>query len=91
MRLNVQPVRVDASEEGDGLLVFDEERLVAVLVRLSELHEDDAGKWYLEAGFGKLHTTINPVFAHLEVALEYIGFHLGHFKEGGQDLLAADG
>ena len=44
MTVTLQPIRV-ASEEGEGLLVMSGGALVAVLVRLSELHEDQAGMW----------------------------------------------
>ena len=72
MTLTVQPVRV-SSEEGDGLLVMSSGSLVAILVRLSELHEEDAGKWYLEAGIGRLHEAgAHPVLDTLEDALDFV-------------------
>ncbi|MEF2073299.1 hypothetical protein [Consotaella aegiceratis] len=54
--LTLKPVKVETgSPDEDGLLVFDEGRLVAVLVRLdSDVHEDNRGKWFLEAGFNGL-------------------------------------
>ena len=72
MTFTVQPVRV-ASEEGDGLLVMNDGALVAVLVRLSDLHEDQAGMWYLEAGIGPLHDLAHGlVIEDLQTALDYI-------------------
>src|SRR5829696_8992499 len=55
MSLTLQPVRVATGSDEDGMLVLtDEQRLVAVLTRLSEQHEGAAGHFYLEAGFGWL-------------------------------------
>ena len=72
MTLTLQPVRV-ASEEGEGLLVMSDGALVAVLVRLSELHEDQAGMWFLEAGIGPLHRVAPmPVLESLDVAVDFI-------------------
>ena len=49
MSLQLQPVLV-ASEHNDSesQLVFSDGYLVAVLVRLSDLHQEAAGKWFLE-------------------------------------------
>ena len=51
MKLVLQPVRVATGAEEDGLLVFEEDRLLAVLVRLSDANEVAPGAWFLEAGF----------------------------------------
>lgn len=59
---------VVASEDGEGRLVFDGGRLVAVLVRLSSLHGDQQGAWYLEAGLGAFATPSPPTFPDLEAA-----------------------
>ena len=47
------PVSAGCDDE-EGCLVLQGGRLVAVLVKLSALHGDLAGGWYLEAGFGLL-------------------------------------
>jgi len=72
MILTLQPVRVDAGEEGEGLLVFAEGWLVAVLVRLADIHEEAAGYWFLEKGFGKLDRPDPPVFSDLATAEQWI-------------------
>ena len=47
MSLRFQPVQVaTGSNDQESLLVFHESFLVAVLVRLSDEHEVDAGKWF---------------------------------------------
>ncbi len=72
MRLALQPVRVATGAEEDGLLVFEEDRLVAVLVQLSDEHGDLAGQWYYEHGFGPLDGVTHPVFPTLEAAQDWI-------------------
>ena len=45
MSLRLQPVQVATnSDDAESRLVFADGYLVAVLVRLSEQHEDEAGK-----------------------------------------------
>jgi len=73
MTLTFQPVRVGNGSDEEGLLVFDgEQRLVAVLVRLSDENEVAPGQWYLEAGFGRLDGINHPAFADLDAAQEWI-------------------
>jgi hypothetical protein len=49
----LQPTQVATINDEDGMLVFFDGRLVAVLVRLSDKNEVAPGDWYLEAGFGR--------------------------------------
>ena len=73
MSFHLQSVRVGNGFDEEGLLVLDaEQRLVAVLVRLSEQHEEKAGCWFLEAGFGRLDGPNHPVFADLDEAQDWI-------------------
>lgn len=77
MSLNLQPVSVKTgSQDAEGLLVFDAGFLVAVLVRLSDDHEEDAGKWFLEAGFDGADKRIHPTFADLDEAQTWIRHRL---------------
>ena len=74
MGLTLQPVRVaNSAADEDGLLVLVEDRLVAVLVRLSDANEVAPGEWFLEAGFGRLHSPDHPTFTDLETAEAWIG------------------
>jgi predicted metal-dependent phosphoesterase TrpH len=52
MVVKVRPVELDTgSADHEGVLVFDEsESLVAILVRLSDLHGERAGDWRFEYG-----------------------------------------
>ena len=76
MNLALQPVAV-AQQDGDGMLVFAEGRLAAVLVRLSELHEGMAGGWFLEIGFGTWNRRDPPVFESLDAAQDWIAGEIG--------------
>ncbi len=72
MTLHLQSVRVATGHDEEGVLVFDaENRLVAVLVRLGPLHEN-AGEWFLEAGFGSVDDMLHPTFATLDEAQDWI-------------------
>jgi len=48
------------------------ERLVAVLVRLSDESEIAPGHWFLEAGFGSLDSSSPPTFADLNTAQSWM-------------------
>jgi hypothetical protein len=58
MSLSLQPIRVATGFDEEGMMVLDQEqRLVAVLVRLSDENEVAPGQWFLEAGFGQIDGT----------------------------------
>ena len=65
-RLAFRPVTLD-HEYGDteGMLVFREDRLMAVLSRLGDLHEQLAGSWYIEASFSHGLVQVGGVFGSL--------------------------
>jgi len=61
MSLTLEPVRVATNgHDEEGRLVFARGRLVGLVVRLSALHEELAGQWFFEAGFGRLGTPNHP-------------------------------
>ena len=71
MTLEFWPVRVAAgSDDQEGVLAFANEQLVAVLVRLSKLHDRMAGSWFLEATFGIRDA--HRVFPDLETAQQWL-------------------
>ena len=74
MILTLRPVRIaNGSGDENGCLVFANDRLVAVLVQLSDAHEGFAGHWFLEAGFSRrLDDPVGPTFADLEAAQGWI-------------------
>jgi len=79
MTLTLQPARVATGFDEEGMLILDEgQRLVAVLVRLSDDNEVAPGQWYLEAGFGRLVGGGHPTFADLDAAQDWISRRLAH-------------
>jgi hypothetical protein len=66
-----------AEYDHDGRLILIDGLLVAVLVKLSELHEHLAGHWYLETGYGVLKNE-RPTFLDLDSAVEWIQGRLKH-------------
>ncbi|TXM67247.1 hypothetical protein [Methylobacterium sp. WL120] len=77
MSLRLQPVQVaTGSNDQESRLVFHDGFLVAILVQLSDLHETDAGKWFLEAGFGPVGDAHPPLFKDLDRAQAWIAEQL---------------
>ncbi|GJD99621.1 hypothetical protein [Methylobacterium isbiliense] len=71
------PVIVNTGAGGqDGLLVFVDKQLVAVLVLMCANHDADAtlhGKWFLEAGFGPCQDwNKGQIFATRDDALAWV-------------------
>lgn len=55
MTLTFQAVTLDTeTPDGEATLVFRDGRLLAVLSRLSDIHDDLAGRWFIEAAFGEV-------------------------------------
>ena len=77
MTLALQPVRVAIGSDEEGMLAFFDERLVAVLVHLSEDNEVAPGQWFLEAGFGRVDGVEHPTFPDLDAAQDWIAERLG--------------
>jgi hypothetical protein len=77
MSLTFQPVRVATGFDEEGMMALDEgQRLVAVLVRLSDDNEVAPGQWYFEAGFGRLDGGNHPIFSNLDMAQDWISQRL---------------
>ncbi|MER2263607.1 hypothetical protein [Methylobacterium oxalidis] len=73
MSLRLQPVCVRTGRtDADGQLVLADGSLVAVLTRLSDEYGDEAGMWFLEAGFGPLDQPHAPKFADLDEVQDWI-------------------
>jgi len=63
MELSFQPITLDVNTpDREAALVFREGRLLAVLTRLSDIHDDLKGKWFVEAIFGEVPPFHAPVF-----------------------------
>ena len=80
--LVTSPISVaTGSNDREGLLIFTNGLLVAVLVRLQdEAHEELRGSWWLEAGFGPCSVVGPPLFSDLTEAEEWIGNQLAGFR-----------
>jgi hypothetical protein len=79
MTFFLQAVRVATGSDEEGMMVLDkEQRLLAVLVRLSDDNEVAPGQWYLEAGFGWLDGGSHPTFSNLDMAQDWISQRLAH-------------
>ncbi|MGE7157081.1 hypothetical protein ACQKJ1_25495 [Methylorubrum rhodesianum] len=52
--------------------MFHEGFLVAVLVRLSKIHGEKVGMWFLEVGFGRVHDPALPLFIDLAEAQDWV-------------------
>jgi hypothetical protein len=77
MSLYLQPVQVTTGSEGtESHLVFSDGFLVAILVQFHEMHEDKAGRWFLEAGFERADDPHPPTFADLNEAQAWIAGQL---------------
>ena len=73
LRLTLQPIDVETcSDDHDGQMVLADGKLVAVLIRLSDLHNAEGGMWYLEAGFGRLSGRAPHPFVTLDAAQDWI-------------------
>jgi len=68
--ITVEPVRLpDDFGDDEGMLVFRDDILLAVMSRLGELHGNLAGRWHIEVYFAGLNRTDVPdTFASLEEA-----------------------
>ena len=83
MTLHLPPVQVaTGSDDAESRLVFDDGFLAAVLVQLSDQHAEDAGKCFLEAGFGRVDEYAAPLFDDLGEAQTWIEAHLADTGEG---------
>jgi hypothetical protein len=72
-RLSLQPVRLPLGDDTEGRLVFADDVLVAVLVRLSELHGEAGGSWFLETSFGPaVGQPEHPTFSSLANAEDWL-------------------
>ena len=73
-----QMVQIDTgSPDAEGCVLLADGRLIAVLVRLDDMHGPDlSGKWFLEHGFGALDQPDHPVFDDLDAAEDWISSRL---------------
>lgn len=59
--IRVEPVSLpDQFGDDEGMLVFRDDVLLAVLSRLGDLHGDMEGRWHIEAYFAGLKDPVMP-------------------------------
>jgi len=72
MTLEFHPIIVaTGSADREGALVLWKGRLLAVLVRLSDQHGAESGRWFLEHGFGRFDQPVYKAFPDLNAAQEW--------------------
>jgi hypothetical protein len=89
--LVAEPVRI-ATVLGakDGLLVYCESVLVAVLTHLSSpAHGENQGKWFLESGYGPCSAAGQHLFESAHEALAWAGERAS--RDPVHEKLASDG
>ena len=82
MRVRFERVRLEGVEDGEGVMAFCEEGLVAVFVRLGPDHGEHAGCWFVEKGFGFLDRPEHPLFATIDEAEAWLRSELAD-RAGG--------
>ena len=61
------------SPDNEGLLLFKGDRLLAVLTRLSSIHDDRAGQFFIEAVFGDISVPSDHLLPDIEAAKAWAG------------------
>ena len=64
MQISIQPVRLDTHDgDGDAVLIFRDDQLVAVASRLCDLHGRLSGSLFVEVVFGPRDHHVGATFA----------------------------
>ena len=74
-RITTQRIKILVDHhDPDGVLVFANDKLAALFVRLDGVeHGDDRGKWYLELGFSGCAAREGPVLSSMKELLAWVG------------------
>jgi hypothetical protein len=82
MAVSFQETTLDTGDEDDrAVLVMRDGRLAAVLSRLSEMHEEMAGQWFVEALFAPAPDTQRHVFTDPDA---FVAWLAGEIVSGDQ-------
>jgi hypothetical protein len=71
MSVELREIRIALEFDHDGRLILVDGLLVGVLVKLSQIHDELRGHWYLETGYGALKSE-QCTFADLDAATEWV-------------------
>jgi|UniRef100_UPI0035CB8D1B hypothetical protein len=70
MAITLEPVTLDSNcGDEEGMLALRDGRVIAVLARLGALHDDQVGRWFVEAAFtrgfpaGEIYLTLSDFVA----------------------------
>lgn len=78
MSVSFEAITLDTGDDDDrAVLVLRDGRLTAVLSRLSAMHEELAGQWFVEAMFGPTLNAQQHVFADPDEFVSWLA------EEGG--------
>jgi hypothetical protein len=73
MQLTFQAVTLDTdTPDRDAVIVFREGQLLAVLSRLSDIHGELVGQWFVEAMFCETPARRPPVFESVDRFQEWL-------------------
>ena len=72
MNVRFEPVRLATGSEEEGMLVFLDEKLIAILVHLAPDNSVAPGHWFLEASFDGLPGLSAPTFPDLDAAERWV-------------------
>jgi hypothetical protein len=67
--VSFEPISLHNVEDGEGGLLLLGGALVAIVVRLSQLHGEEANKWFVEVGFGSAKRLEGRCFMDINDAL----------------------
>jgi hypothetical protein len=71
MPMELKEIRLASRYDHDGRLVLIDGSLIAVLVKLSDVHAELSGHWFLETGYGVVRNK-QPTFKDLKAAVDWI-------------------
>lgn len=71
--IRFEPILLASADDCDARLVFQEDRLAAIVSRLGDLHDGLAGYWFVEAVFDGVPRPRADPFPALDDVASWIG------------------
>jgi hypothetical protein len=72
MAITFQPVRLPRELDSEALLVLKDGVLLAIVCKLSEIHEEQAGRWYPELVLADAARRTWPAPATLQIVTDWV-------------------
>ena len=82
MRIRLEPVTIGGLEEGEGLLAYCDDQLVAVLVRLGKDQGESTGCWFVEKAFGPLDRPQHPLLSDAGAVQRWLASEMADHTAG---------